>query len=144
VLVLSFIKQVYNYLFVAVDEQNILFKNNVIGVILGVILGLIVIPKRNLLGGVITQIFIEIVYTFGAMRIAHRRKLTPTVQKKPFRILALVLVLAGMVGFAINQYLSHQATNRILFFVLVLLFNGLIALASFKPIKQIAKGLTVD
>lgn len=84
VLVLSFIKQVYNYLFVAVDEQNILFKNNVIGVVLGVILGLFVIPRRNLLGGVITQIFIETVYTFGAMRIAHRRKLTPILQKKPF------------------------------------------------------------
>jgi O-antigen/teichoic acid export membrane protein len=144
VLVLSFVKQVYNYLFVAVDEQNILFKNNVIGVILGVILGLFVIPKRNLLGGVITQIFIEIVYTFGAIRIAHRRNLTPILQKKPFWTLALVLILAGMIGFGINQYLVAQSTNWILFFILVLLFNGLIALASFKSIKQIAKGLTVD
>jgi O-antigen/teichoic acid export membrane protein len=144
VLVLSFVKQVYNYLFVAVDEQNILFKNNVIGVILGVMLGLFVIPRRNLLGGVITQIFIEMVYTFGAMRIAHRRNLTPTVQKKPFRVLALILLIAGVVGVGINQYLSHQETNWLMFFVLVLLFNGLIALASFTSVKQVAKGLTVD
>jgi hypothetical protein len=53
-------------------------------------------------------------------------------------------VIAAGIGWGINQYLAHQTTNRILFFVLVLLFNGLIALASFKPIKQIAKGLTVD
>jgi O-antigen/teichoic acid export membrane protein len=144
VLVLSFIKQVYNYLFVAVDEQNILFKNNIIGVLLGVILGLLVIPKRNLLGGVITQIFIEMVYTFGAMRIAHRRHLTPTVQKKPFRILLSILVIAGIIGFGINTFLSSQETNRLLFIVLVVLFNGLILLTSFKPIKQVAKGLTMD
>jgi protein-S-isoprenylcysteine O-methyltransferase Ste14 len=93
---------------------------------------------------VITQIFIEIVYTFGAMRIAHHRHLTPTVQKKPFRMLVVILVLAGMVGLGINQYLSLQETNRLSFFILALLFNGLIALVSFKPIKQVAKGLTVD
>jgi O-antigen/teichoic acid export membrane protein len=144
VLVLSFIKQCYNYLFVATDEQNILFKNNVIGVILGVILGLFVIPKRNLLGGVITQIFIECIYTFGAMRIAHRRQLSPTLQKKPFRTLVIILIIACGMGFAINRYLSGNETNLITFFVLAFIFNGLIALASFKSVKQVAKGLTID
>jgi O-antigen/teichoic acid export membrane protein len=145
VLVLSFIKQVYNYLFVAVDEQNILFKNNVIGVILGVILGLLVIPKRNLLGGVITQIFIEFVYTFGAMRIAHRRNLTPIVQKKPFRLLVAILLVACGIGRGINRYLSASPEIHLLpFFTLALLFNGLILAASFSSVKKVAKGLTVD
>lgn len=134
----------YNYLFVAVDEQNILFKNNVIGVILGVLLGLFVIPRWNLLGGVITQIFIEMVYTFGAMRIAHRRQLTPIVQKRPFRTLIAIVGIAGVLGFGINRYLLPHITNRGVFFALVLLFNGLIALVSWKPMKQIAKKLTID
>ncbi|MBQ7074782.1 hypothetical protein IJM86_07225 [bacterium] len=63
VLVLSFIKQIFNYLFVALDKQNVLFKNNLIGVIVGVIVGIFVIPKRNLIGGVITQILIESFFT---------------------------------------------------------------------------------
>jgi len=144
VLVLSFVKQVYNYLFVAVEEQNILFKNNVIGVILGVALGLYVIPRRNLLGGVITQIFIECVYTFGAMRIAKGKGLTPVVQKKPFWTLAAILLLACGIGWGINQYLVHDTTNWIHFLVCALVFNGAILLTSFRSVKTIAKGLTMD
>ncbi|MDR0607351.1 MAG: polysaccharide biosynthesis C-terminal domain-containing protein [Candidatus Peribacteria bacterium] len=144
VLVLSFIKQCYNYLFVATDEQNILFKNNVTGVILGVLLGLIVIPKRNLLGGVITQIFIECIYTFGAIRIAHRRNLSPTLPKRPFRILISILIIACGLGLGINYYLSGKETNLITFFAFALIFNSLIAFVSFKPVKQVAKGLTID
>lgn len=48
VLALSFIKQVFNYLFVAVEKQNVLFRNNLIGVAVGVMVGLLVIPRRNL------------------------------------------------------------------------------------------------
>ncbi len=45
VLVLSFIKQVYNYLFVALEKQNILFGINLIGVLIGAGVGLFLIPK---------------------------------------------------------------------------------------------------
>jgi len=47
---MSFIKQVYNYLFVAVDKQNVLLPINLIGVGLGVLLGIRVIPHYGLLG----------------------------------------------------------------------------------------------
>ncbi|MDR2540333.1 MAG: polysaccharide biosynthesis C-terminal domain-containing protein [Candidatus Peribacteria bacterium] len=144
VLVLSFIKQCYNYLFIATDHQNILFKNNVIGVILGVIIGLLIIPKRNLLGGVITQIFIEFVYTFGAIRIAYRANLTPIVEKKHFWYLTLVLIIAGIIGFGINQYFGNTEISLLTFFATALIFNGIIFLVSFKSIKEVAKGLTID
>jgi hypothetical protein len=36
VLVGSFIKQVYNYLFVAVDKQNVLLPINLVGILIGV------------------------------------------------------------------------------------------------------------
>ena len=45
VLVLSFIKQVYNYLFVALEKQNILFGINLTGVLIGAGVGLFLIPK---------------------------------------------------------------------------------------------------
>lgn len=144
VLVLSFIKQVFNYLFVATDKQNLLFKINLIGVIVGVTIGLLVLPKRNLLGGIITQIVIELMFTSGAILMARKQKLTPLLQKTPFWKLTGILVCAGIIGFFINQYLTNQELNLIAFFLIALVFNGFIALASFKPIKQIAKGLTID
>jgi O-antigen/teichoic acid export membrane protein len=144
VLVLSFIKQVYNYLFVAVDEQNVLFKNNVIGVVLGVLLGLRVIPRWNLLGGVITQIFIELVYTFGAIGIAHHRKLTPLLPQKPLWHVILVLLIAGLLGMGIRSILTYHEISLIGFLAVGLLFNGAITLALLSPMKKIAKGLTLD
>ena len=144
VLALSFIKQVFNYLFVAVEKQNILFYINLIGVIVGVAIGLIVIPKYNLLGGIITQIVIEMMFTFGAIFIAYRNKLIPTIQKKTFRLLISILFIAGIIGRGIHSYLSALEMNWLRFFAIAILFNGLILLASFKPIKKIAKGLTID
>jgi O-antigen/teichoic acid export membrane protein len=61
--VLSFVKQVFNYLFVAVNKQTLLFYVNLIGIVCGIILALFVIPKRNLIGGVITQITLECLFT---------------------------------------------------------------------------------
>lgn len=144
VLVLSFIKQVFNYLFVAVDKQNVLFKINLTGVIIGVIVGLIVIPKRNLLWGVITQILIELMFTAGAIFIAKKNNIMPKIQKKPFWQLLIVFIIAGITGFFINRYLVHQEINIIRFFIIALIFNGILILAIFKPIKKIAKGLTID
>jgi O-antigen/teichoic acid export membrane protein len=144
VLTLSFIKQVFNYLFVAVDKQNILFNINLTGVIVGVAIGLFVIPQRNLLGGVITQLVIEAMFTCGAIFIAWRKKLLPTVQKQTFRMLMGILLVAAVVGVGINRYLASREIHLIVFLGLGLLFNGLIVLASLRPIKKVAKGLTVE
>jgi O-antigen/teichoic acid export membrane protein len=62
VLFWSFIKQVYNYLFVAVDRQNILLPINLIGVLVGIPLGIWMIPQYGLLGGVVTQLTIELFF----------------------------------------------------------------------------------
>ncbi|MBO4203941.1 hypothetical protein J5893_03900 [bacterium] len=82
VLALSFIKQVFNYLFVAVDKQNVLFWNNLIGVTIGILIGIFLIPRWNLLGGVITQVAIECFFTFGAIGIATKNKILPIIQPK--------------------------------------------------------------
>jgi hypothetical protein len=50
VLVLGFIKQVYNYVFVAMEQQNRLFLINLIGVVLGAVVGIYLIPSYGLLG----------------------------------------------------------------------------------------------
>ena len=49
VLVLSFIKQVYNYLFVALEKQNLLFEINLVGVLIGAGVGIWIIPSYGLI-----------------------------------------------------------------------------------------------
>lgn len=45
VLFLSFVKQVYNYTFVALDQQNLLFGINAVGVLAGCVVGVYMIPR---------------------------------------------------------------------------------------------------
>lgn len=49
VLVLSFIKQVYNYLFVVLEKQNLLFEINLVGVLIGAGVGIWLIPEYGLM-----------------------------------------------------------------------------------------------
>ena len=49
VLILSFVKQIFNYLFVATDLQNKLFKINLFGVVIGIAIGVPLILKYNIL-----------------------------------------------------------------------------------------------
>ena len=63
VLLLSFVKQVFNYLFVSIDKQNILFKINLSWIIIWVLTAIFVIPRWNLLWWVITQVLLETIFT---------------------------------------------------------------------------------
>ena len=159
VLVLSFIKQVYNYLFVALEKQNVLFEINLIWVILWAIIWVIVIPKYGLLGGVITQVFIEMMFTFGAVKLWKTRNLSPIFQKKPLLQLIWILILFCIIWYSIHQYLtwargtgitiwtlslSVTAREMIRFFLIAMIFNILLAWISIPAIKKVAKGLTSD
>jgi hypothetical protein len=46
VLLLSFVKQALNYLFVATEKQNFLLSINLVGVTIGTVVGLLIIPQR--------------------------------------------------------------------------------------------------
>lgn len=160
VLVLSFIKQVYNYLFVALEKQNILFGINLTGVLIGAGVGLFLIPQWGVVWGVITQLLIELLFTFWAVLLAKKKGLKPIIQKKIwFQLLGIFLVFIG-IGLGIWCYLTNttRGLNLVLggwelpahwrelirFFLLAIGFNGLLLFASFYPMKRLAKGLTND
>lgn len=65
VLLLSFIKQVYNFLFVSLHLNNKLLRVNGIGVLIGAIVGFITIPRYGMTGGIITQMTMEFCYVVG-------------------------------------------------------------------------------
>lgn len=141
VLFFSFIKQVYNYLFVAIDKQNVLLPINLTWVIVGIFLWIRLIPHYWLFGWVVTQFTIETLFMLGAMRVARRKKSQPLFAwKTAFRLL-FPLVIMTIVGYLITYFF---AINVLRFFIIALPLNLLMVYFSLRPIKKIAKGLTVE
>lgn len=141
VLFRSFIKQVYNYLFVAVEKQNVLLPINLIGVILWVLVWIVAIPKYGLLGWIITQMFIELLFMSGAILVAKKKKVSPLFLWKDMGKLTFILLGFALVGAIVNVYVTM---TMFWFFVIAIIFNGCILLISRRPIKSIAKWLTVE
>lgn len=141
VLFRSFIKQVYNYLFVAVEKQNVLLPINLIGVLVWVPLWIRLIPKYGLWWWALTQLAIEFIFMMGAIRIGKRKKVQPIFSLRKLLSLMGILVVAAGVWFFIDRYIVN---SFVLFFIVAILLNGLILLLSRRPIKAIAKWLTSD
>jgi len=141
VLFRSFIKQIYNYLFVAVDKQNVLLPINLIWVLIGVPLWIRMIPTYWLLGWVVTQLTIELLFVIGVIRVGRRKKVQPVFSWKIWRKLLLVLIVMSAVGYGITYF---RNINVLRFFIVALALNLLVIYVSLPTIKKIAKGLTVE
>jgi O-antigen/teichoic acid export membrane protein len=144
VLFFSFIKQIFNYLFVSLEKQNVLFKINLTWVIVWVLVALFVIPKWNLLWWIIVQVLIETIFMVGAMIVAWKLKVFPKFQKKAWLQVLWILAIMLVSGFFINERLNSHEISRRLFLIIAWIYNLIIVWISLKPIKNIAKGLTID
>lgn len=142
VLFLSFVKQVFNYLFVSIDKQNILFKINLTGIIIWIIVAIAVIPKYNLLWWVITQILLELIFTWWAIFIAMKRKLQPILQKKSNLIILWILIISIISWYFIHWYMSTTEFSYLRFFLIAGIYNAIIVLLSLPSIKKFAHWLT--
>ncbi|MEI6426396.1 MAG: oligosaccharide flippase family protein, partial [Candidatus Absconditabacteria bacterium] len=147
VLFASFVKQVYNYIFVATDQQNVLLKINGVGVIVGLILGLSLIPSgsfglgRGLLGATITQVAMELVFMGGAIYVGIRKDISPIIDKKILRRTIGMICLFAVIGIGVTYNMQVSYT---MFFILASIFNGTMLLISRKSLKKMGRGLTVD
>lgn len=144
VLFFSFIKQIFNYLFVSIEKQNVLFWINLSWIIIWIVTALFVIPKRNLLWWVITQVLIEIIFMMWAMIVAWKLKVFPLFQTKNIVWLWTILWLMLFVWFFINKRMLIQPFSWMIFLWVAWIFNLLVLAISLKPIKSVAKWLTVD
>ena len=144
VLFFSFIKQIFNYLFVSLEKQNVLFRINLTWVVVWILTALYVIPKWNLLGWIIVQMLIETIFMVGAMIVAWRMKVFPKFQKKAWLELLWILAIMFVGGFFINGWLDGHEISRRLFLIIAWIYNLIIVWISLKPIKAVAKGLTID
>jgi len=141
VLRLSFIKQTFNYIFVAAEKHNLLFKINLTWVIIWLWIWLYLIPKYNIIGGIITQVLLEVLFVWWAVFIALKHKLLPQPQiKKTILVTSIIFV-----SLAIWHFLKPIIQQwRIYFFSIAILLNIFMIWTSFPIIKKIAKGLTKE
>lgn len=144
VLFFSFIKQIFNYLFVSLEKQNVLFKINLTWVLVWVLVALFVIPKWNLLWWIIVQVLIETIFMVGAMIVAWKMQVFPKFQKKAGLQLFGILLIMLIGWFFINGRLDNHEISWRLFILIAWIYNLIIVWISLKPIKAVAKGLTID
>ena len=141
VLFASFIKQVYNYLFVSVEKQNFLLRINLCGVIIGTSVGIPLIQKRGLAWWAATQIMIEIMFMIGGFRIAQKHKIQVIFDQHNIGKLMAIMGIAAIIGWGINHYCIFTTRT---FLLIALLFNGIIIACSYTTIKKVAKKLAIE
>jgi hypothetical protein len=144
VLFFSFIKQIFNYLFVSLEKQNVLFRINLTWVIVWILTALFVIPKWNLLWWVIVQLLIETIFMVWAMIVAWKMKVFPKFQKKAGLELLWILLVMLIGWIFINGWLEDHEIKRYMFLIIAWIYNLIVLWVSLKPIKSVAKWLTID
>lgn len=141
VLFFSFIKQVYNYLFVTVDRQNVLLGINGIGVIIWVSLWIFAIPKRSLAGWVLTQLIIEFLFMSGAILVAHKNKISPIKNLSHTAKIRWILLFWGILWVLIKTYIAPSDRTR---FLWATGMNIIILWLSRTVLKKVARWLGIE
>lgn len=140
VLLFTFAKQVYNFLFVALELNNKLLQVNGIWIIIGAIIGFIAIPRYGITGAIVTQLSMEVIYTLGSIIIAYRNKANLIFSRKML-LLIFALIVAGTLS---GRYLFGSEILSIWKLLLyALLFNAIILGISIKPVKKMMKWFNV-
>ncbi len=141
VLALSFIKQVYNYLFVAQEKQNVLLWINVIWVIIGLAVGLWAIPHYGIIGGIITQLTLEVAFVLGSVWIAYRHNTLPYISRIKTWLVTIIALLIAYGWYIYIYPYSHNIGQMILY---AGIGNLTIMAVSYKYIRNLARWLTTQ
>lgn len=143
VLFFSFIKQIFNYIFVANDKQNKLLWINLFGVTIGLSAWLYLIPNFQIVGWIITQVWLELLFLSGALYVATRYKLLPKINRKKMLTLLGISTIIWWIGYyTINSILYIDYTNFWHFILAWFAINIPLILFSLPTIKKVARGLT--
>jgi len=126
VLTFSFIKQVFNYIFVSNDLQNKLLWINLFGVALWCIIWIPLVWKYNLVWWIIMQVLLEICFLWWALRIAKKHMVLPHVSYKQLCIIWFVTVVSSIIWLSYNSLLPLWGRKRLgLWCVFVVVYTWL-------------------
>lgn len=123
VLALSFVKTVFNYLFVAADRQNILFPINLIGVVIGGWVAFFIVWKYNIIGWILAQILMEILFVVGSFAYAKKFDIVPRLYRRNNLLVSVFFILVISILLSTNYF---STLNTVPFFLTILTTNLLI------------------
>jgi O-antigen/teichoic acid export membrane protein len=145
ILAFSFIKQVYNYIFVATKNQNLLLGINGIWVIIGIILWLRLIPDRKtalglgIFGAMVTQLVMEFLFMIGAIITGIRHNISPIMDNIIIIHIASIMWCFAWIGWIITR-VRFLNMGYIEFFIIAWLLNTSILWISYPLLKRISHG----
>ena len=138
ILTLSFVKQIFNYLFVSTHLQNKLLQINLVGVIIGVSIGIPLILRYGLMGGLITQGLLEVLFVIWSLWTAHKHGVLPYIDIPLVVFWIASTALISGVGYWILHTWHVTWWARIL---LSLGGTGILTLLSKPHLARLLKGL---
>lgn len=139
VLALSFIKQVFNYLFVAEEKQHLLLSINLIGVIVGLAVWLWAIPQYGIIGGIVTQLTLELAFVIGSIITAYRHNIVPYIHRQSASIVTVATAIIAYFGWI---YVYPQTHGIAEFFIYATIANTIILWLSYNYLRKTARWLT--
>lgn len=107
VLVLTFLKQSLNYVLIATDQQNKLFKINTFGVLLWLALWVWVVYHYNLLGGIIAQVWIELLFFLWWLFYCWKKDILPRVDIMFTIKVVVVSIILAMIWRYADAHFFH-------------------------------------
>lgn len=141
VITLSFIKQVFNYLFVSTDLHNKLLWINLFGVTIWVTIWVPLLLKYQLVGWVITQIVLEALFVLWAFYVAWKHKMLPNISHTLSQGLLASLAWCWIVFFGSYHYLWNLSLDTYRRMLAWLVINGFTLFILFPSWKRLLKGL---
>lgn len=134
VLLLSFVKQVYNYVFVSQWMQNMLLSINLLWVVIGLVVGIPLVYYFQLWWWVVTQMLFELTFVFWAIFIAYKKWLLLHRWYALWKLTAGLIVLGLLFEVVISWFVSNV-------WVLIAMTNISFLLVSYYPIKGVVRWL---
>lgn len=132
VLALSFIKTIFNYVFVAAKKQNILFPINLRWVAIGGIAAYFGVKYYNLIGWLWAQLLMEVLFLAWSIRYAKKHNILPTFSRTHQNKIHFFFIPITIIG---TTYSSIRNETTTIFIISACIFNSIVVLLWFKYIK---------
>lgn len=136
VVILTFVKQTYNYIMVSFNHQNKLFWVNGIWLAIWWWLWIYLIQKYNVDGWIITQILLEVLYVLWWIYIWFRYKINPIINWKRLIYIIGILWLMWLWWSYVYKYIwaDYHIWPKVI--IMWIIFNIIILWLNYIPIKK--------
>ena len=140
VLLLTFTKQVFNYMFIATDKQNRLFDVNTRWVVIGIGSAAIRVYYYGIVWWIAGQLFVETLYVIGALWIAYSEKLMPILSRNIIWKMIAWIIFACVLAYGMHYYYLLNG-GQILDLIMIGVYNCIVFGLMYKTAKGVMRGV---